>query len=327
MNFPLRGYNEGLIVYLLAIASPTHPVPPSYWTSGWAGAGYANGNTWYGYKLYVGPNFGGPLFFAHYSYLGFDPRNIRDQFANYFDQNHNHTMINRSWCIANPLHHEGYGENCWGLTASDNPWGYSAHAPGAGTDNGTITPAAAIPSMPYTPDESLGALKHFYREHGPNLWGEYGFYDAFNLNEGWYADSYIAIDQGPIIDMIENYRSGLLWTQFMSNPEIAPALAAIGFEADPVATEDQRAEPIDWSAYPTLSDGEVFLQLNATTEARDYTISVTDMLGRKLEFEKSPFNGDMIRLNLLERNAHSGWIWITLYDGNHILGNQPIWIR
>jgi hypothetical protein len=156
MNFPLRGYNEGLIVYLLAIASPTHPVPPSYWTSGWAGAGYANGNTWYGYKLYVGPNFGGPLFFAHYSYLGFDPRNIRDQFANYFDQNHNHTMINRSWCIANPLHHEGYGENCWGLTASDNPWGYSAHAPGAGTDNGTITPAAAIPSMPYTPDESLG---------------------------------------------------------------------------------------------------------------------------------------------------------------------------
>ena len=116
MNFPLRGYNEGLIVYLLAIASPTHPVAASYWNSGWAGAGYANGNTWYGYKLYVGPNLGGPLFFAHYSFMGFDPRNIKDQYANYFNQNHNHTLINRSWCITNPFHYEGYGENCWGLT-------------------------------------------------------------------------------------------------------------------------------------------------------------------------------------------------------------------
>ncbi len=327
MNFPLRGYNEGLIVYLLAIASPTHPVPASYWTSGWAGAGYVNGNTWYGYKLYLGPNFGGPLFFAHYSYLGFDPRNIRDQFANYFEQNHNHTMINRSWCVTNPLHHKGYGENSWGLTASDNPWGYFAHAPGAGTDNGTIAPAAALPSMPYTPDESLGALKHFYRELGPDLWGEYGFYDAFNLNEDWFADSYIAIDQGPIIDMIENYRSGLLWAHFMANPEIAPALDAIGFEADPVATEEQTSVTADWTVYPTLSDGEVFLKINGMQGGKAYTISVTDMLGRKMDYEQDLLNEEIIRINLNQKNAHSGWIWITLYDHSHILGNQPVWIR
>jgi hypothetical protein len=327
MNFPLRGYNEGLIVYLLAIASPTHPVNPSYWTSGWAGAGYVNGNTWYGNKLYVGPNFGGPLFFAHYSFLGFDPRNIRDQFANYFEQNHNHTMINRSWCVNNPLHHEGYGENCWGLTASDNPWGYSAHAPGAGMDNGTITPAAAIPSIPYTPAESLGALKHFYRTYGPDLWGEYGFYDAFNLKANWFADSYLAIDQGPIIDMIENYRSGLLWSQFMANPEIAPALSAIGFETNPVATHEPYSAGANWSVYPTLSDGEVFLKLDDMRLPDAYTITVTDMLGRSLEYEDYAGKDEAIHLKLTNRNGYSGWIWITLYDHDHILGSQPAWIR
>lgn len=326
MNFPIRGYNEALIVYLLAIASPTHPVPASYWTSGWAGAGYVNGNTWYGYKLYVGPNLGGPLFFAHYSFMGFDPRGIKDQYANYYVQNHNHTMINRSWCINNPLHHTGYGENCWGLTASDDPFGYLAHAPGAATDNGTITPAAAIPSMPYTPQESLEALKHFYREYGANLWGEYGFYDAFNLKQNWFADSYLAIDQGPIINMIENYRSGLLWDAFMKNPEIAPALEAIGFVADPVAVHNDPVQANSFTVYPTISDGKVYIQLSNTLDVSDIRIVITDPTGKQIHPTLKTAEGSLIHLDLCNREARYGWMWISLYQDHTFLGTQAVWI-
>lgn len=232
MNFKLVGYNETMITYLLAIASPTHSVPASLYYSGWASSNnYYLNQTYYGYKLWVGDSYGGPLFFAHYSFLGFDPRNIRDNYCNYFLNNRNHTLINRAYCIANPLSHTGYGPDTWGLTASDNPWGYSAHEPYT-NDNGTIAPTAALSSMPYTPEESISALKNFYRTYYGNLWGEYGFKDAFNLNQNWFASSYISIDQGPIIVMIENYRSGLLWENFMANPEIQPMLDSIGFVPD-----------------------------------------------------------------------------------------------
>ena len=327
MNFPLRGYNEALIVYILAIASPTHPVDPSYWTSGWAGAGYVNGNTWYGYKLYVGPNLGGPLFFAHYSFMGFDPRNIRDQYANYFVQNHNHTMINRSWCITNPFHFEGYGENCWGLTASDDPGGYLAHAPGGPTDNGTITPAAAIPSMPYTPTESIAALKHFYREHGALLWGEYGFYDAFNLKEDWFADSYIAIDQGPIINMIENYRSGLLWASFMANPEISPALTAIGFEQDPVSTLDQKPSSPALSVYPTISHGTVYVRLNDIPETADYKVTITDANGCLLPHKDNLLSDHLLQVNLNGNGSMYGWAWVSLSYHGSLIGTSAVWMQ
>jgi hypothetical protein len=239
MNFQVRGYNEALIIYLLAIASPTHPVPASLWNTGWAQSGYVNGNTYYGYKLDVGPAKGGPLFFAHYSYMGFDPRGIKDAYTNYYIHNKHHSLVNQAYCIENPENHEGYSDECWGLTASDDPLvGYLAHEPTASRDNGTIAPTAALSSMPYTPTESMKALKHFYRVHGAKLWGKMGFFDAFNLNEDWFATSTLAIDQGPIICMIENYRSGLLWNLFMSNPEIQPALDAIGFVKDltPVTT-------------------------------------------------------------------------------------------
>lgn len=326
MNFALRGYNEALIVYLLAIASPTHPVDASYYHSGWAGAGYVNGNTWYGHKLFVGPHFGGPLFFAHYSFMGFDPRNIKDAYANYFEQNRNHTLINRSWCIDNPFNFEGYGENCWGLTASDDPFGYLAHAPGQGTDNGTITPAAAIPSMPYTPQESMGALKHFYQEHGPDLWGEYGFYDAFNLEQNWFADSYLAIDQGPIINMIENYRSGLLWSNFMANSEIAPALSAAGFVADPVSTKNENEVTSEWKVYPTLSNGEFYLEMNQVTHQGKLSISISDLMGRNVVFETRSTDDQLIRIQIIDHRIISGWLWVSLYDQSHLLGCIPVLI-
>lgn len=232
MNFQIRGFNEGQIAYILAAASPTHGVPGSLYQTGWAGSGYVNNSVHYGRKIFTGPYAGGPMFFAHYSYLGFDPRNKKDQYCNYFIRNRNHALIQRDYCAANPENHVGYSANCWGLTASDNPWGYLAHSPYPTNDNGTIAPTAALASMPYTPDESIAAMRHFYRELGQRLWGDFGFYDAFNLDQDWYANSYLAIDQGPIVVMMENYRSGLFWNKFMQNPEIQPALTAIGFIAD-----------------------------------------------------------------------------------------------
>ncbi len=232
INLPIRGYNEALIIYLLAIASPTHAIPAQAYHTGWAGGNYLNGTTFFGITLDIGPLRGGPLFFAHYSFMGFDPRGKKDAYTNYFTHNKKHTLTNRAYCILNTGNYIGYSEECWGLTASDNPFGYLAHEPSPNRDNGTITPTAALSSMPYTPTESLVALKHFYREHGERLWGPYGFYDAFNLTENWFATSYLAIDQGPIIGMIENFRTGLLWENFMRNEEVEPALDAIGFVPD-----------------------------------------------------------------------------------------------
>lgn len=250
LNFKLIGYNETMITYLLAIASPTHSVPANLYYNGWASSsGYFINQTYYGYKLWVGDPYGGPLFFAHYSFLGFDPRNKRDNYCNYFFNNKHHTLINRAYCIANPLNKVGYNEDTWGLTACDNPWGYSAHEPFV-NDNGTIAPTAAISSMPYTPNESISALKNFYRSFYSGLWGEYGFKDAFNLGANWFANSYLAIDQGPIIVMIENYRSQLLWNKFMANPEIQPMLDAIGFIPDTTTTvEDINYSPDGFQLY------------------------------------------------------------------------------
>jgi hypothetical protein len=285
MNFQIRGFNEAHIVYILAIASPTHNVPANLYHAGWAGGSYENGNSYYGYPLAVGPYRGGPLFFAHYSYLGFDPRLKRDAYANYFVRNRNHTYINREYCIQNPEGHAGYGENSWGLTASDNPWGYLAHEPTPDRDNGTITPTAALSSMPYTPQESIAALKHFYREYGEQLWGPYGFYDAFNIGENWFADSYLAIDQGPIICMIENYRTGLLWEKFMANPEIQPALDAIGFVPDSteVSVNERKPAAIRAGLFPNPASSGSNATLEITlTEKTSLHIILYDWTGRPL---------------------------------------------
>ncbi len=228
MNFQIRGYNECLITYFLAACSPTHPITPSVYHQGWAQSGnFINNNTYYGFALPLGYPYGGPLFFAHYSYLGLDPRNLEDTYANYWTQNTHHALINRAYCIANPLDKVGYGANCWGLTASDNHEGYNAHSPT--NDLGVITPTAALSSFPYTPEYSMEALKFFYYTLGDKLWGPYGPYDAFNVTEGWYGDTYLAIDQGPITVMIENYRSGKLWDLFMSSPEVANGASLLGF--------------------------------------------------------------------------------------------------
>ncbi len=235
MNFPIEGYNESLITYVLAASSPTHPVDPIVYHEGWARKGnIVSSNQMYGRPLILKYNYaeeyGGPLFWAHYSYLGLDPRKISDRYADYWELNRNLTLINWQWCKENPLGYEGYSDSCWGLTAGYSPQGYAAHAPGEKNDLGVITPSAALSSFPYTPEESMKALKYFYYEQGDRIFGKYGFYDGFSLEKKWYPRRYLAIDQGPIVVMMENYRSALLWNLFMTAPEIRNGLAILGFK-------------------------------------------------------------------------------------------------
>ncbi|NEW81565.1 MAG: beta-glucosidase [Mariniphaga sp.] len=233
MNFPVRGYNECLIMYVLAASAERYPVSSAVYHRGWAQSNFfKNGKEFYGIKLPLGFDYGGPLFFSQYSFMGLDPTNLTDRFANYWEQNKNHTLINRAWCIDNPQKFKGYGENCWGLTASDNFEGYNAHSPG--NDLGVITPTAALSAFPYTPEYSMLVLKHFYFDLGDKIWGDYGFVDAFSETKNWYATNYLAIDQGPIIVMIENYRTGLLWKLFMSCPEIQNGLKKLDFKSSSI---------------------------------------------------------------------------------------------
>jgi len=228
MNHAIHGWNECLITYVLAAGSSRHGIAPEIYRDGFCtGPDYRNGSSYQGITLPLGPHLGGPLFFAHYSFCGLDPHGLSDAHADYWQQNVAHTLTNLAHCIANPGGFAGYSADCWGLTASDDPSGYDAHAPN--NDNGTISPTAALSSFPYAPQDAIRALRHFLAEHGGKLWGRYGFTDAFNPTRNWYADTFLAIDQGPIIVMIENYRSGLLWQLFMSVPEVRRGLSRLGF--------------------------------------------------------------------------------------------------
>lgn len=243
IHHPLIGFNEVMIAYLLAMSSPTHSVPVEMYYSGWAGQSqqaisyrrgwsgavdgdhYGNGHTYFGIKLDVGVGTGGPLFFTHYSYFGFDPHRLHDRYtSSYFENNSNIALINRAYCIANPKHFQGYGPDAWGLTASDGPEGYVPHAPDDADDRGTLTPTGALASFPYTPDASMAALKHYYRDLGAELWDIYGPRDAYNPGQNWVSPIYMGLNQAPIVAMIENYRSGLVWKYFMANPEIGTML-------------------------------------------------------------------------------------------------------
>jgi hypothetical protein len=234
MNFALEGYNECLITYVLAAASPTHKVPAIAYHEGWSRKGTMKNDSThqqYGYHLDLKHNyaqqFGGPLFWSHYSFLGLDPRKLKDKYADYWQHNVNHTLINYQYCVENPKGFKGYSKDNWGLTASYSVKGYAAHSPGE--DLGVISPTAALSSFPYTPEQSMAAMKHFYFELGDKTFGEYGFYDAFSEQDNWFPTRYLAIDQGPIVVMMENQRTGLLWKLFMSCPEVQDGLNELGF--------------------------------------------------------------------------------------------------
>ncbi|MEO5945467.1 MAG: glucoamylase family protein [Chitinophagaceae bacterium] len=230
INLPIKGWNESLITYVMAASSTTHGIPASVYTNGWkTGTNFLNGNSYYGIQLPLGPALGGPLFFEHYSFMGINPNGLTEGGINYLTQAKNHTLINYNYCKANPKGWYGYGDSCWGLTASDIEGGYTASSPN--NDRGFIAPTAALSSFPYTPTESMQALKFFYYVIGDKIFKEYGFTDAFSLSNPWFASSFLAIDQGPIITMIENYRTGLVWNLFTGSPEIKTGMQTLGFTA------------------------------------------------------------------------------------------------
>ena len=236
LDLDIRGWNECLITYVLAVSAPRHGIDPRVYHQGFAvGRDFSNGKSYFDIPLPLGLPCGGPLYFAHYSFCGIDPRGLQDRYADYWEQNQNHARINHAHCVSNPKGFKGYGASCWGLTSSDGPDGYSGHAPD--NDDGTISPTAALSSMPYTPRESLLAIRHFLDAHGEKVWGRYGFVDAFSETRNWFADTFLAIDQGPIIVMIENHRSGLLWKLFMQAPEIRKGLKALSFTSPQFKTD------------------------------------------------------------------------------------------
>ncbi len=232
MNFPVWGWNECLITYIMSASSPRHAISKDVYNGTWVGSqGFRNGKTYYGITLPLG-NFdrGGPLFFEQYTFLGIDPNNLHDTLGiDYLEQARNHTLINRAYCIENPKKYRGYSEKCWGLTAGDSYKGYVAHCPEV--DFGVIQPTAAISSLPFTPKESMEAMRYFYEELGNKIWRKYGFVDGVSIHHNWYAKSHLAMDQGPIIVMIENYRTGLLWKLFMNIPDIQNGLKKLGFKS------------------------------------------------------------------------------------------------
>ena len=237
INLELKGYNETLLAFILAAASPNYPITAEVYHQGWASNGNIKAsNSQYGFPLILkhagSPTYGGPLFFAHYSYLGLNPTYLSDQYANYWDLNFNHTSINYQYCVSNPKGYADYSSDCWGLTASytrnsDGSMGYNAHKPG--NDTGVISPTAAISSIVYTPQKALDAM-HFFYSKKDKLLGPAGFYDAFSPEYNyWVAEAYLAIDQGPQIIMIENYRTGLLWNLFMQNEDVQNGLDTLEF--------------------------------------------------------------------------------------------------
>jgi len=261
MNMKIKGWNECMITYIMAASSPTHNVQKEVYDQGWASSGgIASKRTFYNYEINLSPDWGGPLFWLHYSFLGINPHELEDQYADYWQELVNTAMIHHAYAIDNPLGHTNYSDKCWGLTSSDDPTGYVAHRP-HGVDNGTISPTAALASMPYTPEESMKALKYFYRERGSDLFGIYGPYDAFNDNHNWVKKGYIGIDQGPIVVMIENYRTELLWQNVMKDADIQTGLDKLGIQYPLTYNESAQVGSSDFGIYPNPSNGKITLEL------------------------------------------------------------------
>lgn len=234
MRHRIKGFDETLITYVLAASSPTHPIKPEVFNCWRTSPYYTNGKSYFGIPLSLGMEYGGPLFFTHYSFLGLNPKGLKNIDADFWERNRAHVLIHRAYAMENPKHWKGLDIDSWGFTSSDDPLvGYTSHHPGTDDENGTVSPTAALSSLPYAPAEILPVYRHFYYDLGEMIFGRYGFYDAFNLNlftGQQVVHSYLAIDQGPIAVMIENYRSGMIWNLFMQNREIHNGLKKIGFQ-------------------------------------------------------------------------------------------------
>jgi len=239
MNLQLKGFDETLITYVLAAASPNYSIEKQVYQQGWArNGGIKSTATQYGIPVIVNHNGAngtvGPMFWSHYSFLGLDPRGLSDEYVNYGDATTNHAKIMYQYCVTNPKGWQGYNSKSWGLTASysrnaDGSTGYAAHQPN--NDLGVISPTAALSSMPYTPTESMNMLRFLYNENYNKYVGIAGPYDAYSVHYNWVTPRYLAIDQGTIAPMVENYKSQFLWQLFMNAPDVKQGLIKLGFHS------------------------------------------------------------------------------------------------
>ncbi len=284
--FDYRGYNEAMLLYLLALGSPTHGVAPEAWQA-YTGPYNDKWQTHYGYTFLIFP----PLFGHQYSHVWIDFRGIRDAFMrgkgiDYFENSRRATLAQQAYAVANPNRRAGYGADMWGFTASDGPDGYRARgAPPAQNDDGTLTPTAPGGSYAFTPEASLNVLRAMYDAYRSELWGPYGFRDAFNPGRNWFASDYLGIDQGPILLMIENGRTGRVWEVFARNESIRRGLGRAGFTpAVIVPSEDFEAPPNQTmfdGAFPNPFSGTVEIRYTLS-EPGDVTVKLYDALGREV---------------------------------------------
>ncbi len=310
-NMKVTGWNECLVTYLMAASSPTHGIPKVVYDQGWARNGaILYKRTYYGLEINLSPNWGGPLFWIHYSFLGINPNGLKDQYADYWQENVNTAKIHYKYAINNPLGHTNYSEKCWGLTASDDPFGYTAHRP-MDNDNGTISPTAALASMPYTPEESIKALKYFYRERGADIFGKYGPYDAFNDDVNWVEKAYLGIDQGPIIDMIENYRTGLLWKNVMNDSDVQAGLQKLGFDYTTAVMPELKTE--SFKVYPNPAKNKVFVHLPENKTSRKYYVKLYSSEGNLVK--ETILTGGTTDSEINISNLKNGMYLVQLTDG------------
>lgn len=313
MNMKVTGWNECQSVYVMAASSPTFSIPKEVYTQGWAKNGaMARKRTYYGYDIKLSPDWGGPLFWIHYSFLGINPHGLRDQYADYWIENMNTAKIHYEYGIANPKNHLNYSDKNWGLTASDDPSGYTAHQP-MGNDNGTISPTAALASMPYTPEESMKALKYFYRERGKDVFGMYGPYDAFNDNLGWVKKAYIGIDQGPIVVMIENHRTGLLWNSVMKDPDVQVGLTKLGFQYQISTGISELIKSDELRIYPNPASNNITVILPDLNPGQDIDLKVFSMDGRTVMSNKLTHFGSELTIDC--SGLQNGIFMIHLNNG------------
>jgi hypothetical protein len=294
MELKVRGWNEAVVTYIMAASSSDYSISKEVYEQGWANSGgMLNNNEYYGFEINLSPEWGGPMFYIHYSHLGINPKGLKDKYADYWTEHVNTSKIHHAYAVANPNGHKNYSDKCWGLTASDDPYDYTAHSPMT-NDNGTISPTAALASMPYTPEESMKALKYFYRERGSELFGKYGFYDAFNDNLDWVQESYIGIDQGPIVIMIENHRTGLLWENVMKDTEVQNGLNKLEIQYQVTSVPKELKLKIGkMMVFPNPNNGKFVLSIENTFEQKNdfkFQLYRTDgklIMSKKLKILKS----------------------------------------
>lgn len=213
-------YAEHMFMYLIALGSPTFPLPKESWDA-WE----RNWTEYKGYRYLDCP----PLFTHQYSHAFVDFRKWRDRYADYWESAVQATLANRQFCIDHADRFKSYGPNSWGLTACDGPDGYRAYGAKEGWHDGTVAPCAAAGSLPFAPQECITALRFFRERFSERLWGRYGFRDAFNLDRNWWATDTLGIDQGITLIMIENLRSGLVWRWMARNKTLQRGLEKAGF--------------------------------------------------------------------------------------------------